>query len=106
MEDAKWSIKVTSKGQITLPKKARDALMIREGDHLDAVIKEQSLIISKRSDITDSEQIRLYADKKLTELGYSDAASLEKVEPICLRERMPSIPVDLTQRIREERERS
>lgn len=31
---SEWEIKVTSKGQITLPKQARDIMMVREGDHL------------------------------------------------------------------------
>lgn len=41
-------IKVTSKGQITLPSDARRKLNIREGDTLDATIRNGSLVLIPR----------------------------------------------------------
>ncbi len=106
MEDAKWDIKVSSKGQITLPKRIRDIMMVREGDHLEAVIKGDSVVLTKKNDLSDSEQMRLFAARMLSELGYGDPASRVQIGARAVREKIPRLPVDLTSRIREEREKS
>ena len=41
-------IKVTSKGQITLPSETRRRLNIREGDTLEATIRSGSLVLTPR----------------------------------------------------------
>jgi AbrB family looped-hinge helix DNA binding protein len=105
MSGSKWDVKVTSKGQISLPKQVRDILMVREGDHLQAVVKDDSVVLTKKLDLSDSEQMRLYARRRLAELGYGDPASRADLDPRRLRETLPAIPVDMTQRIREEREK-
>ncbi|MCL6580304.1 MAG: AbrB/MazE/SpoVT family DNA-binding domain-containing protein [Firmicutes bacterium] len=100
----KWDIKVTSKGQITLPKKARDVMMVGEGDYLVAVIKDDSLILTRKPDVGDSEQIRYYARRRLAELGYGDACSRQALDPPRLRGALPRLTVDTVRRIREGRE--
>ena len=105
MGDAKWDIKVTSKGQITLPKQARDIMMVREGDYLEAIVKDDALILSRKTDVGDSEQMRFYAKRRLAELGYGDPASRGVLDPRRLRESLPPLPVDMTGRVREEREK-
>jgi len=105
MGNAKWDIKVTSKGQITLPKQARDIMMVREGDYLEAIVKDDALILSRKTDVGDSEQMRFYAKRRLAELGYGDPASRGVLDPRRLRESLPPLPVDMTGRVREEREK-
>lgn len=105
MGDSKWDIKLTSKGQITIPKQVRDTMMVREGDYLQAVVKDDSLILTRKMDVSDSEQMRFYARRRLVELGYGDPASREGLEPRRLRETLPQLPVDMARRVREEREK-
>lgn len=104
MGDTRWSMKVTAKGQVTLPKQARDIMMVREGDYLEAVIKDDALVITRKAEISDSEQMRLHARGRLAELGYGDPASRAALDPRRIRESLPPLP-DMTQLIREERER-
>ncbi|MHB8926643.1 MAG: AbrB/MazE/SpoVT family DNA-binding domain-containing protein [Bacillota bacterium] len=103
MGDHRWYIKVTSKGQVTLPKEAREAMMIREGDYLEASLKDNALSLIKRSVLSDSEQTRLYAQRWLEELGYGDPASRAELDPVRFRETLPPLP-DMTQLIRKQRE--
>ncbi len=103
MSDPKWYIKVTSKGQITLPKEARDRLVIREGDYLEASLKDNTLSLTKKVNLSDSELTRLLAQRRLAELGYGDPASRAELDPVRLRETLPPLP-DITQLIRKQRE--
>jgi AbrB family looped-hinge helix DNA binding protein len=103
VDAGKWDVKVTSKGQVTLPKQVRDTMMIREGDYLQAIVKDDSLILTRKTDVSDSERMRLYAGRRLAALGYGEPASRAAVEPQRLREAWPPLPVNLTERIREER---
>lgn len=105
MDGSEWDIKVTSKGQITLPKQVRDVMMVREGDHLQGVVKDDALVLTRRPDISDSEQMRFYARRRLAELGYGDPSSKATLDPRRVRESLPPLPVDMTQRVREEREK-
>lgn len=47
MPNAEKPIKVTRKGQVTLPKEFRDILGVEEGDLLHAHIEDNSIIFSK-----------------------------------------------------------
>ncbi len=96
---------MTSKGQVTLPKQARDIMLVREGDHLEAVMKDDTLVLTRKTDLNDSEQMRLYARLRLAELGYGDPASRAALDPRQVRESLPRIPGDSAQRVREEREK-
>ncbi|RLF00516.1 MAG: AbrB family transcriptional regulator [Thermoprotei archaeon] len=43
----KYLVKVTRKGQVTIPKSMREALGIREGDLLEARLEEGRIVLSK-----------------------------------------------------------
>ncbi len=43
----RYLVKVTRKGQVTIPKPIRDALEIKEGEHVQVTIKEGRVIITK-----------------------------------------------------------
>lgn len=103
MPDHKWSIKVTSKGQVTLPKEVRDLMMIHDGDYLEASLKDNTLSLTKKENMSDSELIRLYAQHWLEELGYGDPASRAELDPVRFRETLPPLP-DITELIRKQRE--
>lgn len=45
-----FDIKMTSKGQITLPKEIRDQLMLKFGDHLQAQVKDGVIILKQKQD--------------------------------------------------------
>lgn len=106
MERRTWDIKVTSKGQITLPKQVRDTLMIREGDHLQVVVEDNKMVLTRKISREDyGEHIRLWADRMLVELGYPDGNSRASLDPRIVRDKMPTVPVDLTGMVREEREK-
>lgn len=45
--------KVTSKGQVTIPKSVREALGIREGDEVLFRVERSRAVISKSSDLLD-----------------------------------------------------
>jgi AbrB family looped-hinge helix DNA binding protein len=104
MRDSKWTIKVTSKGQVTLPKHMRDIMVVREGDYLEAVLKDDALVLTKKLTMSSSEQMRLYAGRQLAALGYGDMASRAALEPRRVRESLPALP-DMAQRVREDREK-
>jgi AbrB family looped-hinge helix DNA binding protein len=107
VEDAKgpvWNVKVTSKGQITLPKKVRDALMLREGDHLEAVIRDEALVLRRRDEMSDGEKLRAYARRSLKDAGIDPDKPRPELTAARVRERMPRLDVDLSERIRAQRE--
>lgn len=56
-------IKVTSKGQVTLPGALRKQLNINEGDYLDARIHNNSLLLKLVPRQNDTEIIREYCKK-------------------------------------------
>lgn len=104
MDDSEWEIKVTSKGQITLPKQARDIMMVREGDHLQAVIKDDALVITKKVGASDSEQLKIALGQVLRRLGYADGQGKQVPDRQYLRNSIGPVP-DLTRLVREGRER-
>jgi len=104
MDRPEWDIKVTSKGQITLPKQVRDIMVVREGDHLQAVIQDDALVLTRKADVSASEQMRFYARRRLVDLGYGDPASRAGLDPQRVRESLPPLPINIAKRVREERE--
>ncbi len=100
----KWDVKVTSKGQITLPKEARDVMMVREGDHLEAVIQDDAIVLRRRDEVPDTEKIRAYAKRTLRNMGIDPEKPHPNLSASSVRERMPELSIDLSQRIRAQRE--
>ncbi|MEX0975438.1 MAG: AbrB/MazE/SpoVT family DNA-binding domain-containing protein [Bacillota bacterium] len=101
MDDSEWDIKVTSKGQITLPKQVREIMMVREGDHLQAVVKDEAIVLTRKAELSDSEQMKLAAEQVLRDLGYEKRLSDRRR----LRESIDGTYPDLTRLVREGRER-
>jgi AbrB family looped-hinge helix DNA binding protein len=103
-KEPKWDVKVTSKGQITLPKGIRDVMMVREGDHLEAVVHSDSIVLRRRDDVPEDEKIRAYAARNLRGMGIDPKEPHPDLAAPNVRKRMPVLPVDLTERIRAQRE--
>jgi AbrB family looped-hinge helix DNA binding protein len=102
--EPKWDVKVTSKGQVTLPKKARDIMMVREGDHLEAVIHDDSMVLRRRDEIPEGEKVRANALRNLRDLGIDPGVPHPELSPQSVRKRMPKLPTSLADRVRAQRE--
>ncbi len=101
MEDSRWDIKVTSKGQITIPKEVRDLMMIREGDYLQAVVRDDAVVLTRKAELGDSEKMRLAAEQVLRKLGYGVSDGGKALpDRILLREKVGSGHPDLTRLVR------
>ena len=106
MDDSEWDIKVTSKGQITLPKQVREIMMVREGDRLQAVVKDETIVLTRKVELNDLEQMKLTAGQVLKELGFGDGDQAKRLsDRRRLRESIDGVYPDLTRLVREERER-
>ena len=89
-------VKVTSKGQITLPQTMRDKLNIKEGDYLDILIKRNSLVLKPSPKENSTEMIMEYCEK------YSIENSLEETRKI-----LSKVPFSLSEKsskLREEKD--
>ena len=58
-----YKIKLTSKGQITLPKEIREQLFLRFGDCLQAQVKDGSIILKPNRESDDNLLIMEYAEQ-------------------------------------------
>jgi len=104
--ESKWDIKVTSKGQITLPKQVRDALMIREGDYLQAAVEENKIVLTmKKPEANYGERMKIWADRALMDMGYPTEESRSTLDPRVVRDKISAALPDLTKMVREEREK-
>ncbi len=81
-------VRVTSKGQITLPKSLRKQLNIKEGDYLDASIHSNNLLLKPVSSRKDAEIIKEHCKQY-----YSDRTTLGKTRQI-----LKKIPFSLSER--------
>ncbi|MGE5580263.1 MAG: AbrB/MazE/SpoVT family DNA-binding domain-containing protein [Bacillota bacterium] len=104
MREPKWDVKVTSKGQITLPKEARDIMMVREGDHLEASMQDDSIVLRRRDDIPEGEKVRANALRGLKALGIDPDVPHPELSPANVRKRMPKLKTSMADRIRAQRE--
>lgn len=103
-KEAKWDVKVTSKGQITIPREARNVLMVREGDHLEAIIQDDSIVLRRRDNLSDTEKVRMYAMRNLKNMGIDPDHPHPDLSAANVRNKMPSLSIDLSERIRAQRE--
>ena len=58
-----YMVKMTSKGQITLPKEIRDQLMLGFGDYLQAQVKDGDIILKPKREIDDNMFLMEYAEQ-------------------------------------------
>jgi AbrB family looped-hinge helix DNA binding protein len=104
LEKPTWHIKVTSKGQITLPKDIREAMVVREGDHLQATLSGDAIILTRREPYSDAEHMRLHIAGQLRESGLDPSAATDDHRAPNARRTIPSLDVDMPARIRKQRE--
>lgn len=89
-----YNIKLTSKGQITLPKEIRDQLLLRFGDYLQAQVKDGNIILKPKRDNDDNKVLMEYAEQ------YSvQSRGVKKV-----RELTSGLQLDMTEYVRKTRE--
>ncbi len=100
----KWDVKVTSKGQVTLPKEAREALLVREGDHLEAVLQDDTIILRRRDEVPESEKVRAFFASSLREAGIDPDKPHPELDAPTVRRKWPALPFEFTERIRAQRE--
>ena len=103
-EEPKWDVKVTSKGQITLPKDVRDIMMVREGDHLEAIIHDESIVLKRRDEVPEGEKVRANAKRSLRNMGIDPEKPHPELSPSSVRKRMPALSANLADRVRAQRE--
>jgi AbrB family looped-hinge helix DNA binding protein len=89
-----YNIKITSKGQITLPKEIRDQLTLRMGDYLQAEITNDKIILKPLPIENDISLLLEYAGRE-----GRNSIGLEKV-----RELTNNLPVSMVEWVRETRE--
>ena len=89
-----YIIKLTSKGQITLPKEIRDQLLLKFGDHLQAQVKDGCIVLLPKRENDDNMLLMEYAEQYSTK-----STGLKKV-----RELTTGLKVDMTEYVRKTRE--
>jgi len=87
-------IKITTKGQITLPKSLREKLKLEKGDYLDAFIYSNSLVLKPVPRQSGKEIILEYCKRQS-----SRRVSLERASQI-----LAKVPFSLTERVGKLRE--
>ena len=87
-------IKITAKGQITLPKSLREKLKLKKGDYLDSFIHQNSLILKPVPQRTGKEILLEYCRRQ-----GNRRISLEQARRILAR-----VPFSLAERVRKLRE--
>ncbi|MGE5578123.1 MAG: AbrB/MazE/SpoVT family DNA-binding domain-containing protein [Syntrophothermus sp.] len=89
-----YHIKLTSKGQITLPKDIRDKMKISTGDYLQAHLEGEKLVMKPIREKTGHELIMEYAQK----YG-KDRITVEEGRKI-----LGKIPFSMSERVRQTRD--
>ena len=87
-------IKITSKGQITIPRDLREKLEIKEGMYLSGYIKDGSLVLRPLPDNSDKVKLISYAYQESR-----DSVGLSKV-----REMTRGFNLNMSKQVREIRE--
>jgi len=87
-------IKVTAKGQVTLPKALRGKLKIKEGNYLEAFIRRNELVLRPLPEKPERELLLEYCRKNASRRGgINDARRI-----------LSRLPFSLSERIRQLRE--
>jgi len=88
-------IKITSKGQITIPKALREKMNLKEGMYMSAYIQDGNLILKPLPQ--DSNKIKL--------LNYAHKESLGSIGISKVREMAKDFNLDISEQVREIREK-
>lgn len=91
----KGYIKLTSKGQLTLPKEIRDSLKLKTGNYLNVEIKDKSIILKPVIEADNSRRLLEYS-----EIISNGSIGLQKV-----REETKDLSLYMSDRIRKERDK-
>lgn len=84
-------VKVTSKGQITLPKLLRDKLKVRAGDYLEAFLRGDEMILKPLPRKPGKEVLLNYCkEQSVTRINLSEAREILSILPFSLPERVSS----------------
>ena len=82
-------IKVTAKGQVTLPKNLREKLKIREGNYLEVFIRKNELVLRPLPDKPERELLLEYCKKNAARrVGIDDARRILSRVPFSLSKRV------------------
>ena len=94
MQNTMNKIKITSKGQITIPKSIREKLDIKEGMYLDWIIKDGSIVLRPLPDSIDKLKLINFAHQESR-----DSVGLSKV-----REMSKGFNLNMSKQVRKIRE--
>ena len=89
-----YNIKLTSKGQITLPKEIREQLLLKFGDCLLAQVKEGSIVLKPKRENDDNMVLMEYVEQYGTQ-----SSGLKKV-----RELTAGLKLNMEEYVRKTRE--
>ncbi|HHW48781.1 MAG TPA: AbrB/MazE/SpoVT family DNA-binding domain-containing protein [Clostridiaceae bacterium] len=89
-----YDVKITSKGQITLPKEIREQLMLKFGDYLQAQVKDGVIVLKPKPKNNDNAVLMEYVEKY--------AAKSEGVKKV--RELTSGMNLNMTEYVRKMRE--
>lgn len=89
-----YNIKLTSKGQITLPKEIREQLLLKFGDYLQAQVKDGCIILIPKRENDDNMLLMEYVEQYGTK-----SAGLKEVRKLTT-----GLKLDMTEYIRKTRE--
>lgn len=74
------------------------------GDHLEAAIQDDAIVLRRRDEVPDTERMRAYAKRSLKNMGIDPEKPHPDLSAARVRERMPELSIDLSQRLRAQRE--
>jgi AbrB family looped-hinge helix DNA binding protein len=87
-------VKITAKGQITLPKQLRDKLKLKKGDYLEAFLRGEELVFKPLPEKAGKEVL----------LDYCKDQSASRIDLVKAREILARAPFSLSERVRSVRE--
>jgi AbrB family looped-hinge helix DNA binding protein len=73
-------VRVSSKGQIVLPKRLRDKLGIQEGDYLVVEVKDDAIIVSKSEAASELDRILEPLRQEAKKQGFTRAELMKMIK--------------------------
>ncbi|MEW6447289.1 MAG: AbrB/MazE/SpoVT family DNA-binding domain-containing protein [Bacillota bacterium] len=81
-------VKMTSKGQLTLPKQIREKLRLRAGTYLEARIRGTELVLKPVTQENDSEMLLEFCRQNTREADLDKARRIMSRVPVVMHERV------------------